>query len=75
MREIDIETTEKANYLISIMSKKWLCQKVGFTVHTLYTRLIEHNWKQSERMTINHYYDKSKKAISTTEGGSNEAKG
>jgi hypothetical protein len=75
MREKDIETTQKAEHLISIMNKVWLCGKVGFTVHTLYTRLIEHNWKTSEKMTVNHYYDKCKKAISTPKGGPDEAEG
>lgn len=56
-RESDEATTQKALRLIAIMSKKWLTIKVGITPHTLYVRLVEHNWKRSEAVTIGQIFD------------------
>jgi len=66
-RPVDEETTKKALRLIAIMSKKWLCIKVGITPHTLYVRLVDHNWKRSEALVIGSIFDSITKNKSAKE--------
>ena len=50
--------TERAYILIERHNKRWLCDKLGITPHTLYRRLAEHTWKQSEIFVIDDLFVK-----------------
>ena len=50
------EITYKANFLILEKSKKWLCDELGITQHTLNRRLVEQDWKKTEMFFIDHMH-------------------
>lgn len=49
-------TTVQAEALIREENQKWFCEIFGLVPHTLYTRIVKHNWKKSEIIAINLYY-------------------
>jgi hypothetical protein len=54
---------EKALILIGLNSKKWLSEKLGINPLTLEVRLEKNNWKPSEEIAINIFYDQQKHKV------------
>ena len=52
--------TQVAEWLVGVWSRTELAKKLGISRHTLYTRLVEENWKESEKVTLRHYYESLK---------------
>jgi len=63
MRPKSRSTTYKAQWIIDLMSLKKLCDHIGVTHNTVYRRLVEHNWKQSEIQSIEMLYEKYRKDL------------
>lgn len=48
--------TEMAEWLVGVWSRSELARRLGISRHTLYVRLIEENWKESEKVTLEFYF-------------------
>ena len=55
--------TSKAKWLINATNMVKVSSLVGISRHTLYKRLVAEDWKASEMLAINHYYDSYKKKV------------
>ena len=57
------DATLKAKWLINATNMVKVSSLVGISRHTLYKRLVAEDWKASEMLAINHYYDSYKKKV------------
>ena len=50
-------TTAQAEALIAQENQTWFCNFFGIVHHTLYKRIVKHNWKKAEIIAIGHVYE------------------